>query len=460
MTAADPRRLLARTTELAVDYLESVGDRPVAAPISMDEMTARLGGPLPDGPTDPLAVVEALASGADPGLVVTNGGRYFGFVEGGVVPAALAADWLASTWDQNPGFYALSPAAAAAEEVSRGWLCDLLGLPPTVSAGFTTGAQLANLTGLAAARRQVLTEAGWDLDADGLFGAPPVRVFVGAERHATIDRALRFLGIGQRQITAVAADDQGRLLPSALRAAYSGGPAIVCAQAGNVNTGSFDPLREICEIAHEGGAWVHVDGAFGLWAAASPALRHLVDGVELADSWATDAHKWLNVPYDCGIVFCAHPETHRSAMMLAASYLARTGSRDGSDWTPESSRRARGFSVWAALRSLGRSGVADLVERSCAQARDFAAQLAADPDVAILNDVVLNQVLVRVGDDDERTLTVAAAVQAGGAAWLGTTIRQGRAALRISVSDHATDDADVRAAVGAIRQAVGDHPRR
>jgi glutamate/tyrosine decarboxylase-like PLP-dependent enzyme len=306
----------------------------------------------------------------------------------------------------------------------------------------------------AAARRHVLTTAGWDVDADGLFGAPEITVVVGEERHATVDRALRFLGLGERRVTVVPADDQGRMRTSALRGALGDGPAIVCAQAGNVNTGAFDSLRGICEVARERGAWVHVDGAFGLWAAAAPSLHHLVDGVELADSWATDAHKWLNVPYDCGVVVCAHPDSHRAAMKLSAAYLARTGSRDGTDWTPESSRRARVFPVWAAVRSLGRAGVADLVERSCAQARRFGEILAADDEVDVLNDVVLNQVLVRVGDDDERTRSVAAAVQAEGATWLGTTVRHGKVALRISVSDHATDDEDVALAADAVLRAV------
>ncbi len=450
----DLRHLLTRTADIALRYLETSGERPVARGVSLEHLVAALGGPLPAGPTDSAQVIESLARGADVGLVVTNAGRYFGFVEGGVVPAALAADWLTSAWDQNPAFFALSPAGAAAEEVCRGWLCELFGLPETSSAGFTTGAQMANFAGLAVGVRHVLTAAGWDVEADGLFGAPEITVVVGEERHATVDRALRLLGFGKRHITAVAADDQGRMLAAALRDALGDGPVIVCAQAGNVNTGAFDPLREICGIAHQHGAWVHVDGAFGLWAAATPSLRHLVDGVGLADSWATDAHKWLNVPYDCGIVLCAHPGSHQAAMTLSAAYLTRTGSRDGTDWTPESSRRARAFAVWAALRSLGRTGVGNLVERCCAQARRFAEILSANDQVAILNDVVLNQVLVRIADDDERTRAVAAAVQASGVAWLSTTVRQGKTALRISVCDHATDDANIAAAAQAVLRAV------
>ncbi|MGH3411862.1 MAG: pyridoxal phosphate-dependent decarboxylase family protein [Marmoricola sp.] len=450
--------VLGRAGGLAREYLDAGSQRPVARQVSMGRLVEALGGGLPDGPGDPVAVVEALARAADPGLVVTNAGRYFGFVEGGVLPAALAADWLAAAWDQNAAFFALSPAAAAAEEVCRGWLCELLGLPDGASAGFTTGAQMANLTGLAAARHHLLASAGWDVESDGMVGAPRIRVLVGRERHATIDRALRFLGLGTASIVEVAADREGRMRPDRLAAdiagAADGDPVIVCAQAGNVNTGACDPMRAICRIAHDHGAWVHVDGAFGLWAAATPSLRHLVDGVGQADSWATDGHKWLNVPYDCGLAFCAHPEAHRAAMSLSASYLARSGGRDGADWTPESSRRARAFPLWAALRSLGRTGVAGLVEDCCARARQFAEILSADPEVRVLNEVVLNQVLVRVGDNDERTRRVAAAVQAGGATWMGTTVRNGATALRISVSDHATGPPHVTSAADQVLRAV------
>ncbi|GAA3384830.1 pyridoxal phosphate-dependent decarboxylase family protein [Cryptosporangium minutisporangium] len=443
--------LLDATAALAAEYLNSAGTRPVARPVSLEEMVAAIGTDLPDEGVDPLRVVQDLARDADPGLVLTTGGRFFGFVEGGVLPAARAADWLASTWDQNPGFYALSPAAAAVEEICRRWLCDLLGVPGTWSAGFTTGAQLANFTGLAAARHHVLTEAGWDLERRGLFGAPPVTVVVGRERHATIDRALRFLGIGSDQLAVVDVDDQGRMRADALATHLTGGPTIVCAQAGNVNTGAVDPLGEICDRAHAHGAWVHVDGAFGAWAAASPELKHLTDGLERADSLAIDGHKWLNVPYDCGVVLCARPDAHRTAMRLAADYLVRDGERHGSDWTPESSRRARAFAVYAALRSLGRLGVAQLVERSCAQARQIAETLAADDDVEVLNEVTLNQVLIRLGDD-ERTRRAAAAIQRDGATWLGTTSWQGRVAIRISVSDYATDDAAIETLVAALRE--------
>ena len=454
------RRLLDRTTRIALRYLDAGSSRPVArstaatAEEAMDELVAALGGPLPEEGAGAEEVVESLAKLVEPGLVVTNAGRYFGFVEGGVLPAALAADWLTSVWDQNTAFFVMSPAGAAVEEVCRRWLCDLLGLPPEASAGFTTGAQMANVAGLAAARHHQLARVGGEVESDGLFGAPEITVVVGEDRHATIGRALRLLGLGERRVKVVPADDQGRMRASELARTLGDGPAIVCAQAGNVNSGAFDPLADICDIAHERGAWVHVDGAFGLWAAAAPDLRHLTDGAGRADSWATDGHKWLNVPYDCGIVLCAHPDSHRAALSLTASYLARAGQRDGTDWTPESSRRTRAFAVWAALRSLGRAGLADLVERCCAHARNLASILSSHDGVEVLNDVVLNHVLVRIGDD-ERTRAVAAAVQADGTAWLGTTQWQGRAALRISVSDQATRDEHVAATAQAIIRAAG-----
>jgi glutamate/tyrosine decarboxylase-like PLP-dependent enzyme len=453
--ANELRELLHRTADLAADHLVADVDAPVSRPARTDELVAALGGPLPEGPGDASEVVETLAREVAPGLVRTNVGRYFGFVEGGVLPAALAADWLASTYDQNPGFHVLSPAAAALEVVCAGWLLDVLGLPGDASVGFTTGAQVANVAALAAARGEVLRRAGWDVDADGLQGAPPVTVVVGEERHATIGRALRFLGLGERRVVVVPADEQGRMRADGLRGAVGDGPTIICAQAGNVNTGASDPFRAIAEVAHDAAAWVHVDGAFGLWAAASPAHRHLVDGVHLADSWATDGHKWLNVPYDSGFVVCADAEAHRRAMSLSASYLARAdGGRDGTDWTPESSRRARAFATWAALRSLGRDGVGRMVATCCDHTRRFVELLAADPEVRVLNDVVLNQALVRIGDDDARTLAVAAEVQRAGVIWLGTTVRRGVTSLRISVSDHATTDDDIVLAAEQVRRAI------
>ncbi|HKP99319.1 MAG TPA: aminotransferase class V-fold PLP-dependent enzyme [Actinomycetes bacterium] len=458
----EQRTLLHRTADLAADFLDGLRDRPVGPKVDLAALRAAMGGPLPDRPVAPIRVVEDLARNAAPGLVGSAGPRYFGFVVGGSLPAALAADWLAATWDQNAGIFVLGPAAATVEEVAAGWLTDLLGLATTVSTGFVTGGQMANFSGLAAARHHVLAAAGWDVESDGLLGAPPVEVVVGAERHVTIDAALRFLGLGSGRVRVVPADGQGRMdataLPEVLVACQ--GPTIVCTQAGNVNTGAVDPLPAICAAAHDHGAWVHVDGAFGLWAAASPARRHLLAGVEQADSVATDAHKWLNVPYDSGLVFVAHPEAHRAAFSTVAGYLqpGAAGERDPDAYTPEFSRRARGFPVWAALRSLGRSGVAAMVERGCEQASRFAAALGAADGVEVLNEVVLNQVLVRFpdpgGDHDRRTREVVRRVQASGTLWLSGTTWHGMAAMRISVSNWSTTDDDVDRSVAAILEAT------
>ncbi|HEY5318317.1 MAG TPA: aminotransferase class V-fold PLP-dependent enzyme [Solirubrobacteraceae bacterium] len=456
------RRLLEETAALAADYLEGIPGRPVGWSAGVDELRASLGGPLPERPSDPGEVIEQLATAAEPGLVASPGGRYFGFVIGGTLPAALAADWLTSAWDQNAGLYVCGPAAAVVEELAGAWTTELLGLPDGVSFGFVTGCQMAHVTALAAARHSVLAAVGWDVNERGLFGAPAIRVLVGAERHATVDRALRFLGLGAACIVPVGADGQGRMVPGELREAVGpGGPTIVCAQAGNVNTGAFDPLTEIADIAHEAGAWLHVDGAFGLWAAASPALRHLVAGAERADSWATDAHKWLNVPYDSGIALCAHPEAQQAAMSVRAGYLVHAdsgGPRDELDWNPDFSRRARGFPVYAAIRSLGRSGVAELVERCCAHARHFGEVLGSTPAVEVLNDVVLNQVLVRfldeAGDHDAYTRSVIEAVQNDGTCWLSGTTWHDMAAMRISVSSWATTTEDVERSLEAILRAA------
>jgi len=405
-------------------------------------------------------VVEELAAAAAPGLVAMPSGRYFGFVIGGAVPAALAADWLTSAWDQNAGLYVGGPAASVIEEVADGWLRDLLGLPADVSVGFVTGTQMAHVTGLAAARFEVLRRAGWDVAVDGLAGGPRVRTIVGAQRHVTVDRALRLLGLGAP--TVVAADEQGRLEPDALDRELAAGaqPTIVCAQVGEVNTGAVDPLPEIADAASDAGAWLHVDGAFGLWAAASPKLRALVRGAERADSWTTDAHKWLNVPYDSGLVFCAHPEAHRAAMTVSASYLIQDEGarkvRDQVDWVPEFSRRARGFAIYAALRSLGRTGVAELVERCCACASRFAQGLADVPGAVLLNEVVLNQVLFRFESDDE-TDTVLQTVQDEGAVWSSGTTWDGRKAIRLSVSNWQTGEREIDLALerfAAAAQAV------
>jgi glutamate/tyrosine decarboxylase-like PLP-dependent enzyme len=442
----------------AMTYLEGLPVRAVAARAGLAELRAALGGPLPERPLEAREVIAALATAAEPGVVASSSGRYFGFVIGGATPAALAADWLTSVWDQNAGLYVLGPAASVVEEVAGRWLTELLGLSEGVSVGFVTGAQMANFTGLAIALREVLRRAGWDVESAGLWGAPRPRVLVGRERHGTIDRAVRFLGMGREAIVPVDVDDQGRMRTAALRQALDqgSGPAIVCAQAGNVNSGAFDPVGEICEVARQHGAWVHVDGAFGMWAAASPRLRPLVAGVELADSWATDAHKWLNVPYDSGLVFCAHPEAHRAAMGIRASYLIHGSrdERDALDYNPEHSRRARGFAVYAAIRALGRQGVAELVERCCGLARRFAERLAAADGVEVLGDVVLNQVLVRFlaadGDHDRHTRGVIERLQQDGTCWMSGTTWNGRAAMRISVSNWSTDEADVDRSVAAI----------
>lgn len=452
----DVRRLLEETAAYAADFLESLPERPVFPAVDPAELRRRLGGPLPAEPTDPRRVVAELADAGGSAAVAVPSGRYFGFVTGGAVPAALAADWLTSTWDQNAFVYVGGPAASAVEQVCRDWLAELLGLPRDVSIGFVTGTQLAHVTALAAARYHVLRAAGWDVNRDGLTGAPHVRIVAGAKRHVTIDRALRLLGFGTGAIREIPVDEQARMLVEPVRAELeSGVPTIVCVQAGEVNTGSFDPIAEIVDAARSVRAWVHVDGAFGLWAAASPMYRELLAGHERADSWSADAHKWLNVPYDSGLVFCTHPESHRAAMTTSAEYLVQSdgGVRDPIDWVPESSRRARGFAVYAAIRSLGRSGIVEMVERCCEQARRFAEELGALPDCEILNEVVLNQVLLRF-EDDNRTTAILERVQRSGEAWMGGTTWDGRAAIRISVSNWQTSDDDVARTVSAFAAAA------
>jgi glutamate/tyrosine decarboxylase-like PLP-dependent enzyme len=457
----DSRELLRRTAELAADYVESLGERPVFPNVTPEQLREALGGPLPEEPLPPGQVVEELAAAAEPGVVALGSGRYFGFVIGGALPAALAADWLTSAWDQNAGLYVGGPSASVVEQVTREWLVDLLGLPADSSIGFVTGTQMAHVTGLAAARLHVLDAVGWDVGAQGLTGAPRVQVLVGEKRHVTVDRALRLLGLGAP--TVVAADSQGRLAPEALIETLGEGPAIVCAQAGEVNTGAFDPLPEIADACEAAGAWLHVDGAFGIWAAVSPRLRHLVAGLERADSWTTDAHKWLNVPYDSGIVLCKHQASHRAAMTIAASYLIQDEGaqrvRDQVDWVPEFSRRARGFSVYAALRSLGRSGLVELVERCCGGATRFAETIVQLDGVEVLNEVVLNQVLFCF-ESDERTDEALARVQESGRVWLSGTTWDGRKAIRVSVSNWQTGDEEIDLAVEAFVQAAGNVPAR
>jgi glutamate/tyrosine decarboxylase-like PLP-dependent enzyme len=459
---SEARELLELAATIAAGYVESLGERAVFPSVSPEELRAALGRPLPEEPLDPRQVLVELAEAAEPGIVAMGSGRYFGFVIGGALPAALAADWLTSAWDQNAGLYVAGPSASVVEEVAREWLLDLLGLPSGCSIGFVTGTQMANATGLAAARFHVLDRVGWDVGRSGLQGAPPIRVLVGAKRHITVDFALRLLGLGCP--TVVAADAQGRMQADALAEtlAAGDGPTIVCAQAGEVNTGAFDPLPEIAAAARAAGAWLHVDGAFGLWAAVSPRLRHLAAGIERADSWTTDAHKWLNVPYDSGIVFCAHPRFHRAAMAVQADYLVQDERvRDQMDWVPEFSRRARGFAVYAALRSLGRSGVVELVERGCAAATRFAVGIAQLPGAVVLNDVVLNQVLFRF-EDDARTGSVLERVQASGHVWMSGTTWDGRKAIRLSVSNWQTGDWEIDLALETFREALyaGHAPAR
>jgi glutamate/tyrosine decarboxylase-like PLP-dependent enzyme len=457
------RDLMQYAGDRVVGYRERVGDGPVfPSAVDLDDVRAALGS-LPDEPTPATAVVEQLADAVERGLVASTGPRYFGFVTGGVLDAATAADVLTTGWDQNAFNPLTSPAAAVLEEVTGAWLTDLLGLPAGVSFGFVTGGQGGNTVCLAAARHGVLSDAGWDVERRGLHGAPPVRVVAGTGRHATIDRALRLLGLGTDALVPVRTSLQGSIdvedLGRAL-ASTSADPTIVCLQAGEVNTGAFDDFPTAIASAHEHGAWVHVDGAFGLWAAVGRATRHLVAGVERADSWSTDGHKWLNVPYDAGYAFCAHPAAHVAATSYSAAYLTGQGSdalRGPGDYVLESSRRARGFTTWAALRQLGRSGVAELVDRCCALARRFAHQLATVDGVAVVNDVVLNQVLVRFGDD-EQTNRVIDAVQRSGECWMGGTTWHGMRLMRISVSSWRTTEADVDRSVAAIVAALQQRP--
>ena len=446
-------RVLERAHLHARHFLTTIDRRHVGTKATREGLTAALGGPLGEDPADPADVIDRLVTNGDAGIVADAGPRYFGFVTGGAHPAAVAAEWLLSTWDQNAALYVMSPAAAVIEDIAAGWVLDVLGLPAQASVGFVTGAHMANVTALAAARHEVLRRAGWDVESDGLQGAPRVHVVVGAEAHVSIFAALRLVGFGVTTIRRAAADAQGRMDPTSLAAELRQctGPTIVCAQAGHVGTGAFDPFVPIAAAAREHGAWLHVDGAFGLWAAASPVTRRLTAGVEQADSWATDAHKWLNVPYDCGIVMCAHSGAHRAAMSQRASYLIRGSDeqRNGMDWVPESSRRARGVPVYATMRALGRRGIAHLVERCCALATRMAERLRGEPGVKVLNEVVLNQVLVRFGD---RTAAVIGRVQDEGVCWLGGTTWDGHDAMRVSVSSWRTAEDDIdRSADSIIR---------
>ena len=455
----DAGPLLERVTEIATAYLESLPERHVGSMEDAAEVARRLRVPLPDAGEDPTAVVERLTRDVDAGLVASAGPRYFGFVIGGALPAALAADWLTAAWDQNAALHALSPAATAAELVAGEWIKELLGLPAEASHGLPTGAGLGNTVGMAAARHALLDRVGWDVEGRGLYGAPEIEVIIGDEAHATVLTALQYLGFGRDRVTRIPTDDQGRVLVDAVTdaiAAAAEHPTLVCAQAGNVNSGGFDPLEPmVAAVRQHPNAWLHVDGAFGIWAALVPRLRHLVVGLEGADSWSTDAHKWLNIGYDCGFVAVRHPAAHRAAMATSAAYLmASASNRENWEWVLDSSRRARGFALYAALRSLGRSGVRDLVDRCCLLATRLAQSLGSVPEARVLNDVVLNQVLVRFGDDDDRTRRVIERVQASGEAWMGGTTWRGVAAMRVSISSWATTEADIDRTVEAILAAA------
>lgn len=443
MTRVADSKLLDDAARRAKRYLRELDQRPVAANVAG---LGQLGGALPEEGMDASKVLALLDDVASAGTVASAGGRYFGFVTGGVLPAALAAGWLANAWDQNAFSNVSSPAGAAIEHIALGWVKEVLGLPAECAGACVTGATMANFTALAAARHAVLARAGWDVQAQGLFAAPPVTVLVGEEAHATIYKVIGLLGLGRERVVRVPVDDQGRMRAQALPAIN--GPTIVCVQAGNVNSGAFDPIADICARVHADGAWVHVDGAFGLWAAAAPARAGLAAGIEAADSWATDAHKWLNVSYDSGIALVRDAQSLQSAMSMSAAYLPVGATREPFHYTPESSRRARGVEIWAALLSLGRQGLAALIEEHCVMASRIA-QALRDAGHEVLNDVVLNQVLVAFADD-ETTERVVAAVQAEGTCWCGPTVWRGRAAMRVSVSSWATTEEDVERSIAAI----------
>jgi glutamate/tyrosine decarboxylase-like PLP-dependent enzyme len=461
--------VLERTVELALSYLQSLDAAPVAATTPLAELRRRLGRTLPAEGVDPVTVVEELARDTEGGLLGSAGGRFYGWVIGAGLPAALGADWLTATWDQNAGLYACSPAAAVVEEVCGTWLKDVLGLPASASYSLVTGCQMAHVTCLAAARHAVLSRAGWDVNRDGLSGAPKVRVLTSTEVHGTTTRAAKLLGIGTSNMTVLPSDPAGQLQPKVLRAALSrepDRPTIVVLQAGDVNCGTFDSFPDLIPLAQKAGAWVHIDGAMGLWCNAVPQLRHLLAGAELADSWATDGHKWLNVPYDCGYAFVAHPEHHRAAMEHHASYLIHADDgRDQLDWTPDHSRRARGFATYAALRELGRAGLCDLIVRRCRHAYDIVTRIGALPNARAVCVPQINQGLVRFHstmprateeDHDRRTDEVMAAINATGEAFFTGTEWKGRRCMRVSVSSWRTTEHDVDRAVAAAERVLSE----
>jgi glutamate/tyrosine decarboxylase-like PLP-dependent enzyme len=448
---------------LAREFIDSLPSRPVGARADLGALRSRLARPLTDDGENPRTVIEDLAHDVEPGLVASAGPRYFGFVIGGALPVAVAADWLTSAWDQNGGGYTASPSLSVAEEVAARWVRELLGLPADCGLGFVTGCQMAHFTCLAAARHAVLRDVGWDVEAKGLQGAPELLVVAGEQVHVTVTVACRMLGLGAERIRLVAADDQGRMLPGELEVALRDhdGPAIVCGQAGEIHTGASDPLADIVEACRARGAWCHIDGAFGLWAAVSPTRRALLEGFERADSWATDGHKWLNVPYDCGIAAVADPAAHRAAMTSTSAYIPahEADMPWGFDWTPEFSRRARGIPLYAALRSLGRSGLAEMIDRCCDHAQRMADRLAQVDGVEVLNDVVLNQVVVRFDDDDDLTTTVIERVQDESTCWLSASTFRARAVMRISIVGWQTTAADIDKSAQAILAAFAAERR-
>ena len=443
---------LRAAAEYAAEYLRSVSARPVVPSPQALAALSELQGPVPAGPASPDEVLDLLARFGSPATIANAGGRYFGFVNGGCVPAALAAAWLVSAWDQNAAMRVQSPVAIALEETALDWVRQMLGLPAGCGGAVTTGATMANFCALAAARHALLARAGWDVENDGLFGAPPITVVIGDEAHSSLIKALGMLGLGRTRVVRVPVDGQGRMRADALP--HVNDRTILCLQAGNVNTGAFDPAGAICPQARAAGAWIHVDGAFGLWAAVSPGYRHLAHGFDLADSWATDAHKWPNIGYDCGIALVREPAALKSAMSIQAAYLMQGEQREPSHYNPELSRRARGVELWAGLRSLGQSGMAEIVDRTCAHAQRFAAGLRA-AGFQILNDVVINQVLVSFGSP-ERTLRTVARLQSEGTCWCGSTVWQGHTAMRISVSSWVTSEEDVDLSLKAMLRAAAD----
>ena len=450
------KSLLQSAAERSIRYLDGLDNRPVTPDPTATAQLHQLDEPLPPAPSDPERILQLLDERCSPATMGMAGSRFFGFVIGGSIPVTLAANWLAGAWDQNSALYNVTPATAHLEQLALRWLLDLLGLPAESGGAFVTGATVANFAALAAARHHVYTKAGWDIEGKGLIGAPPVNVIIGEEAHPSVFKSLGLLGLGRNRAKKVPVDGQGRMRADALP--KMSGPTIVCVQAGNVNTGAFDPIEAICAKAHDAGAWVHVDGAFGLWAAAAPSRQHLTTGVSKADSWATDAHKWLNVPYDSGLAFVRDREALRAAMAITAEYLpTETEHRNPSDYVPELSRRARGVEIWAALKTLGRSGTGEMIERTCAHARKFA-DVLGQAGYEILNEVVLNQVLVSFGDA-ATTQKVIAEIQKEGTCWAGPTVWQGRTAMRISVSSWATTDEDVDKSLEAMIRCARHHTK-